>query len=62
MARQGIGMARQGHTNGVEETVARESLFPKWDGVYCLVGTPPPPFGCKILKTNDLFCDYPLDL
>jgi hypothetical protein len=36
---------------------------PFWDGVYCLVpGTPPPPFVCKILKTQDLFCDYVLDL
>jgi hypothetical protein len=25
-------------------------------------GTPSPHFGCKILKINDLFCDYLLDL
>jgi len=37
--------------------------FPLWDGVYYLVpGTHPFPFVCKIQKTNDLFCDYVLDL
>ena len=25
-------------------------------------GYPPPPFDCKIFKTNELFCDYVLDL
>jgi hypothetical protein len=49
MARQGIGMARQGHTTGkevvVQEVVGRGTSFPKWDGVYRLVsGIPPPPF------------------
>ena len=25
-------------------------------------GYPSPPFACKIFKTNELFCDYVLDL
>jgi hypothetical protein len=43
--------------------VVRFSGFPNWNGVYCLVlGTPPPPFGCKIQKTKNLDFDYVLDL
>jgi hypothetical protein len=38
------------------------AIFPDWEVYWLVLGTPPPPFGCKILKTNDLFCDSLLDL
>jgi hypothetical protein len=59
-----------GRNNAGASPASRESLslqtvaaFPLWEGIYYLVsGTPPPPFACKIQKTNDLFLHYVLDL
>ena len=48
---------------GMVEQARKLNPFPFWDGVYCLVpGTPLPLLFCKILKRQDLFYDYLLDL